>query len=99
VKIHPDHVADDVTAAVRRALFGPVTVAGAGGLLRAEKLGPDGIVFLSHVVHAVMNVPGVEAVAHVDWDGTAFTEMGRRPAPGMHFDFEQGGIWINGHAE
>jgi hypothetical protein len=96
IVIHPDHADEQVIAAVQEALFAEVGLPGSGGLLRAERLGPDGIVFLSHIVHAVMNVPGVDGIGQIDFDDASFVEAGRRPLPGQHFDFAQGGVWING---
>ena len=95
VSIHSDYVADQVIAAVLEVLFGAVTLPGTGGLLRAEKLGPDGVLFASVVVHAVMNVAGVTGIDHIDFDGTAFIEA-RQPPAGAHFDFATGGVVVNG---
>jgi uncharacterized phage protein gp47/JayE len=96
IAIHPDHDDAQVITAVQEALFAAVGLPGSGGLLRAERLGPDGIVFLSHIVHAVMQVAGVDGVDFVHFDRTPFVESGRRPAAGMHFDFDSGGVWVNG---
>jgi hypothetical protein len=96
IEIDPLYVPDDVLAAVGEALFGAVTLPGTGGLLRAERLGPDGVVFQSVLVRAVMEVPGVAALRALDLDASPFTDVGRQPAPGRHFDFEAGGVWING---
>ena len=86
----------DVIAAVSLALFAPVTLPGSGGLLRAEQLGPDGVVFESVVVRAVLEVPGVAALRSLGFDATPFTETGRTPAAGAYFDFDAGGVWVNG---
>jgi len=96
VEVDPLHVPEDVVAAVSEALFAEVTLPGTGGLLRPERLGPDGVVFASVVVHAVMQVPGVAALRALGFDGTPFTETGRVPAAGAYFDFESLGIWVNG---
>lgn len=96
IVVHPDHADAQVIAAVQQALFAAVVLPGSGGLLRAERLGPDGIVFLSHIVHAAMQVAGVAGIDGVDFDRTPFVQSGRRPAPGRHFDFAQGGVWVNG---
>jgi predicted phage baseplate assembly protein len=96
VEIDPLQVPQDVVAAVARALFAEVTLPGTGGLLRPERLGPDGVVFSSVVVHAVMQVPGVAALRALGFDGTPFTETGRTPAAGAYFDFESLGVWVNG---
>jgi hypothetical protein len=73
-----------------------VTLPGTGGLLRPERLGPDGVVFASVVVQAVMAVPGVADLRSLSFDDTSFIETGRSPAAGMYFDFADGGIWVNG---
>jgi hypothetical protein len=85
-----------VSAAVSRALFAEVVLPGSGGLLRAERLGPDGVLFASAVVRAVMDVPGVAQLRALSLDGAPFTDTGRRPAAGAYFDFAAGGVWING---
>lgn len=86
-----------VIQAVQAALYAPVGLPGSGGLLRAERLGPEGVLFQSSVVHALMQVPGVVAVRSLGLDGSAFTEVARQPASGSYFDFEAGGVWINGN--
>lgn len=96
VEIDAAYVPDDVVAALSTVLFAPVTLPGTGGLLRPEKLAPDGILFSSVVVRAVMEVPGVAALRALSLDGTPFTDVGRQPAPGAYFDFEAGGVWVNG---
>lgn len=96
LEIDPLHVPEDVVAAVGEALFGAVTLPGTGGLLRPERLGPDGVVFQSVVVHAVMQVPGVAALHGLGLDGTPFVETGRLPAAGAYFDFAAEGVWVDG---
>jgi hypothetical protein len=94
--IDPLYVPSEVSAAVSRALFAEVVLPGSGGLLRAERLGPDGVLFASAVVRAVMDVPGVAQLRALSLDGAPFTDTGRRPAAGAYFDFAAGGVWING---
>lgn len=96
IEVDPLLVPADVVAAVGQALFDAVTLPGTGGLLRAERLGPDGVVFQSVLVRCVMDVTGVVALRALDFDGTPFIEMARQPAAGTHFDFAGGGVWING---
>jgi hypothetical protein len=96
IGIDPLQVPQDVIAAVGAALFAPPSVPGTGGLLRPERLGPDGVVFQSGVVQAVMQVPGVVSLLTLGFSGTPFLETGRRPAAGAYFDFAAGGVWING---
>jgi hypothetical protein len=94
--IDPAYVAADVIAAVCQALFAPATLPGTGGLLRPENLGPDGVLFASVVVRTVMGVPGVATLRSLVLDGTPFTEVGRRPPAGRYYDFEAGGVWVDG---
>lgn len=96
IQIDPLYVSDDVVAAVCTALFEAVTLPGTGGLLQPERLGPDGVVFASVVVQAVMAVPGVADLRSMGFDDTPFIETGRSPAAGTYFDFADGGIWVNG---
>lgn len=96
VEVDLRHVPGDVVAAVCQALFAAATLPGTGGLLRPERLGPDGVVFESAVVRAVMEVAGVAALRSLGFDATPFIDTGRRPAPGAYFDFAAGGVWVNG---
>jgi hypothetical protein len=96
INIDPRQVPQQVIAAVGTALFSPATLPGTGGLLRPERLGPDGVVIQSAVVRAVMEVPGVASLSSLDVDGTPFVEIGRKPTAGAYFDFAAGGVWING---
>lgn len=96
IDIDPLQVPEDVIAAVQQALFAPVVLPGSGGLLRPERLGPDGVLFQSSVVAAVMAVAGVAALRTLVFDGTPFVDVGRRPAAGAYFDFESGGVSVNG---
>jgi predicted phage baseplate assembly protein len=96
VGIDVHYAPDDVIAAVLQALFAAVTLPGTGGLLRPERLGPDGVVFESVVVRAVMDVAGVASLRSMSFDGTPFVEIGRRPAAGAYFDFAAQGVWVNG---
>jgi hypothetical protein len=96
LQIDPDHDPDPVLAAVQLSLFGPVTLPGTGGLLRPERLGPDGTLFASVVLRAVMDVPGVAGVHALLLDRSPFPDPGLRPAAGHWFDFDTGGVWVNG---
>lgn len=96
VATDPDYVAADVAAAVGRALFGAVTLPGTGGLLQPENLAPDGVLFASVVVRAIVAVPGVVQLRALVFDGTPFTDVGRTPAAGAWFDFAAGGVRVDG---
>lgn len=97
VALDPRYAPAEVIAALGRVLFAAVTLPGSGGLLRAERLGPDGVLFASVLVRALMEVPGVAALRSLGLDRTPFVQAGRRPAAGAYFDFAAGGVWINGH--
>ena len=92
----PDYVAADVAAAVGGVLFDAVTLPGTGGLLQPENLAPDGVLFSSVVMAAVVDVPGVVRLRSLVLDGTPFTDVGRTPAAGAYFDFAAGGVRVNG---
>ena len=92
----PDFVAADVAAAVGDRLFGPVTLPATGGLLQPENLAPDGVLFSSVVMAAIVDVPGVVQLRSLVLDGTPFTDVGRTPAAGAYFDFAAGGVHVNG---
>ncbi len=96
VEIQPEYLAADVIAAIREALYGAADLPGSGGPLRAERLGPEGIVFLSQVMMAVMSVAGVVGVRSVSLDGTAFAQSGRKPAAGCYFEFGEPGTITSG---
>jgi hypothetical protein len=103
LEIHPDHLAADVIAALRDVLYAAADLPGTGGVLRAERLGPEGIVFLSQIMAAVMGVAGVAGVRSVSFDGMPFTQWGRQPALGSYFDIGEpgtntSGLVINGVA-
>ena len=89
------YVAVDVAAAVFEALYAAPRPVG-GGPLRPERLGTDGVVFLSRVVATAMAVPGVAGIRTVSFDGTPFNETGRKPAAGHYFDFGDQGVAIHG---
>ena len=92
----PDFVAADVAAAMGDRLFGPVTLPATGGLLQPENLAPNGVLFSSVVMAAIVDVPGVAQLRSLVLDGTPFTDVGRTPAAGAYFDFAAGGVHVNG---
>lgn len=96
IAVDPRFVANDVADAVGQALFSAATLPGTGGLLRGERLGPDGVVFASIIIRAIMEVEGVTALNSLGFDGTPFTQTGRKPATGSWFDFAAGGVRVNG---
>jgi hypothetical protein len=91
-----EFVTETVADAVGAALFAAATLPGSGGLLRPERLGPDGPVFASLVIAEIMKVEGVSALQSLTFDESAFVEVARVPAAGSYFDFAAGGVRING---
>ena len=73
-----------VIAAVKTQLMGE------GGVLRSEVLGPDGVLFASHVIAAILQVPGVKGLRSMVFNEAAFTEPARQPNAGYYFDFSNG---------
>ena len=103
IDTHPDYVAKDVIAAVREALYHKPDLPGTGGLLRPDRLGPEGVVFLSEIAEAVMAVDGVTGMQSVSFDWVPFVQYGKRPQPNRYFDFGEPGtvssrLVINGVA-
>ncbi|KAF0813720.1 hypothetical protein IGB42_02073 [Andreprevotia sp. IGB-42] len=97
VQVHPDHVPATVVAAVLQALYAEPDLPGSGGLLRAERLGPDGPVFLSQLVEAVMAVAGVSGVQSLSFNYAPFIQTAQSPAAGHYFDFGSSGVIVNGN--
>ncbi len=61
------------------------------GILRPERLGPDGVVFLSRVVEALLGVEGVRDLRWASFNGMPFVDGGRRPPAGRYWDFGEPG--------
>jgi hypothetical protein len=84
----------DVLAQVRTLLMVP-----GQGLLTPEQLGVNATLFRSVLFEAVLSVPGVLAVRGFCVDGSPVTRFGIRAGTGRYFDFETGGLELNGEAE
>lgn len=90
--VEPKQDPQALAAQALAALYAPPEFPGGGGLLRPERLGPDGVIFLSHIMAAVMAIPGITGAQSVEFNQQAFTQVGQRPQSGGYFDFgEQGG--------
>lgn len=89
------YVAADVALAVTEALYAAPNPIG-GGPLRPERLGPDGVVFLSRMAAVVMAVPGVAGIRSVSFDQTPFDDVARKPMTGYYFDFGDSGVAVHG---
>jgi hypothetical protein len=93
IEIDPRRLEDDVLAAVRSSLTDSGT-----GLLAPEQAGIGLALFQSRIFDAVLAVSGAIAVNGLLLDGAAFTDYGIDPGPGNFFDFENGGLVLNGKA-
>jgi hypothetical protein len=93
IEIDPRRLEDDVLAAVRSSLTDPSI-----GLLAPEHVGIGLALFQSRIFDAVLAVPGAIAVHGLLLNGVAFTDYGMDPGPGNFFDFENGGLVLNGKA-
>jgi hypothetical protein len=54
------------------------------------------VLYESVVIRTIVDVPGVAALNGLTLNETSFVDVGRKPAPGSYFDFEDGGVWVNG---
>lgn len=100
VELDPAHIASDVTSAIFAVL-----AAKGRGMLRPEQLGIAQALYRSRLSAAILEVQGAVAV-HMSamlWRDTAGAlrywaqdGYGARPGTGAYFDFEAGGIWLNG---
>jgi len=99
--INQDYSHKLVIADVQTILYEVPSAGFKGGLLRAEKLGPEGIVYNSHMIDAIMEVNGVNDIESITFDSTILTGYGRQPEPEHYFEFGElgtlsSGINING---
>jgi hypothetical protein len=83
----------DVLAQIRLLLLEPVR-----GLLTPERLGVNATLFRSVLFEEVLSIPGVLAVRGFSMDGFAPAQFGVRAGTGKYFDFETGGLILNGEA-
>ena len=66
------------------------------GLLAPESLGIGKPLFRSQIFAAVTSVPGVLSVRNILWNNTPFSVYAKTPGAGKYFDFEKGGLELNG---
>jgi hypothetical protein len=93
IEIDPRRLEDNVLAAVRSSLMDPDT-----GLLAPEQVGIGLALFESRIFDAILAVPGAIAVQGLLLNGAAFTDYGMDPGVGNFFEFENGGLVLNGKA-
>lgn len=91
IEIDPRRLEDDVIMEVRASLMDP-----GAGLLAPEQVGIGLALFQSRIFDAVLGVPGTIAVQGLLLNGTAFTDYGMDPGQGNFFNFENGGLVLNG---
>ena len=101
VLVDADRVPSDVAAAALEALYAAPTPADGGGLLRAERLGPGGYLFLSPIVQSLMDLEGIVDVQSITFNGQPFEQPALQPGDGKYWDFgtpgaADFGISING---
>lgn len=90
-----------VISQVRDALFRAPDDTNAAGLLRPETLGPEGTLFLSPIVEAVMAISGVTGIQSISFNQSPFNDPGVAPPAGTYWSFGDPtqanfGILING---
>jgi len=91
LEIDPRYGAPAVVAAVRKDLLGTPEA-----LLSPESLGVGRPLFRSVVFEAAIAVPGVVAVRDIRLNGNPMGDYGVTPGAAAYFDFETGGLVING---
>lgn len=99
IEIDDRYLEDNVLAAVRQSLAEP-----AKGLLTPEQLGVNRPLFRSVIFETVLAVPGALAVRSFSISGFRLlflfaTAYGFQPGAGRYFDFQTGGIVLNGRSQ
>ncbi|PYR72893.1 MAG: hypothetical protein DMF87_27075 [Acidobacteria bacterium] len=82
-----------------RADVRAVLLAAKQGLLTPERLGVNRPLFRSVIFEAVLGIDGVRAVRTLALSGLNPLRYGVQPGAGRYFDFESGGVAVNGHTE
>lgn len=101
LEIDKRYQSSDVIADVQQALYRSPQPSVAGGVLHKTSLGPEGVIFYSHIIDAIMDVPGVRGINNMSFNGSAISGYGIKPAAEHYFDFGElgtntSGITING---
>ncbi|TQV87759.1 hypothetical protein [Aliikangiella coralliicola] len=101
LEIHSRYQSDDVIAAVQSVLYRQSEPSLPGGLLHRTVLGPEGVIYHSQIMEAVMEVAGVSNIKAMTLNGSAITGYGIAPAAEHYFYFGElgtgtSGITING---
>lgn len=93
IEIDPLYLEDDVVARVRDALLNP-----AYGLLAPERIGIGKPLYRSRIFTTVLSVAGALAVRSIQLGSFPFLVFAVTPGAGKYFDFETGGVILNGQA-
>jgi predicted phage baseplate assembly protein len=95
VEIDERYLEDEVLPRMRAALMNSET-----GLLVPERIGIGRPLFRSRIFEAVMAVAGVSSVQGLllksEWIERPWSSYAIKPPAGKYFDFEQGGLLLNG---
>jgi hypothetical protein len=91
VQIDPRFLWTSVLNELRTRLTNPEN-----GLLAPAGLGIGKPLFRSQIFAAAAAVPGVLAVRNIFWNNAPFSVFAKTPRAGKYFDFEKGGLELNG---
>jgi hypothetical protein len=94
IMIDDRYLSDAVLAGIRAALAAPKQ-----GILVPEQLGINRPLFRSAIFETVLAVPGALAVRGLSLRGLTVFRYGIQPGAGKYFNFETGGVVLNGHRE
>jgi hypothetical protein len=68
----------------------------ASGLLSPANTGIGKPVYRSRIYRVLTSTEGITGVGEISWNGLSFEGFAKSPGPGKYFDFESGGLIING---
>lgn len=90
LRIDETFVTEEVRQAVAERLLGE------DGALLPASIGIGTVVYRSQVYSWILEVPGVQAVTWLTWDGAEWTEWAKKADAGVWFDFAGGGLTVDG---
>jgi hypothetical protein len=91
IETDPRWRSEQTLAQLRDLLMKPVE-----GWLSPEQQGVGKAIFRSALFEKIQSVKSVTSVRHILWNNEPFNEYGMKPNPGTYFDFEAGGLYLNG---
>jgi len=92
LEIDADYGPAEVQAAALAALYAAPGEPGSGGLLRPERLGPGGVIFLSAIVETLMAIEGVVDLQSLTFNQAPPEQTAFKPLEGRHWDFGTAGM-------